>query len=92
MDEGNFIQRTLILANKYKHKFKNFFSSLTGETIRFRVVSEKFTETLPKGPQGSEVGEKSEAKSTSPYVLSVSYLKIGLTKIKTKLNKFSIID
>ena len=44
-----------------------------GETIRFRVVSESFVETLPTGPAvAGESVEKPDTKSVSPYTLGVN--------------------
>ncbi|KZC08239.1 DNA-directed RNA polymerase III subunit RPC8 [Dufourea novaeangliae] len=50
-----------------------------GEIIRFRVVNESFTETLPTGPNVSgESVEKSEAKNISPYTLGGAIDEPGL--------------
>ncbi|XP_066590728.1 DNA-directed RNA polymerase III subunit RPC8 isoform X2 [Prorops nasuta] len=50
-----------------------------GEIIRFRVVSETFTETLPTGPKtGADAAEKSEAKNVSPYALGAAIDEPGL--------------
>ena len=50
-----------------------------GEIIRFRVVSETFTEALPTAPNASGEGvEQSEAKNISPYTLGAAIDEPGL--------------
>ncbi|KOX77413.1 DNA-directed RNA polymerase III subunit RPC8 [Melipona quadrifasciata] len=49
-----------------------------GEIIRFRVISETFTEALPTGPNMSGETETSEAKNTSPYSLGGAIDEQGL--------------
>ncbi|XP_058793899.1 DNA-directed RNA polymerase III subunit RPC8 [Phymastichus coffea] len=50
-----------------------------GEIIRFRIVNETFTESLPSNPHGpKDVAQNTESKSVSPYTLQGAIDEPGL--------------
>lgn len=52
-------------CENYLKELKKYFKIVLGESIRFRVTSETFEESLPTGPPGTEC----PSKAIAPYRL-----------------------